>query len=35
MALENADYGHVKEGGRSVLEMETANLHDNEDVKEF
>ncbi len=35
MALAVAQYGYVMEGGRIVLDGETASLRDNADVKEF
>ncbi|GAA5534178.1 ABC transporter ATP-binding protein [Deinococcus aluminii] len=35
VALRNSDYGYVMEGGRIVLEGESAALASNPDVKEF
>jgi branched-chain amino acid transport system ATP-binding protein len=34
-ALELSDYGYVMENGRIVLNGPAAQLHDNEDIKEF
>ena len=35
IALRNSDYGYVMEGGRIVMEGESAGLASNPDVKEF
>lgn len=35
IALRNSDYGYVMEGGRIVMEGESAELASNPDVKEF
>lgn len=35
VALRNSDYGYVMEGGRIVMEGESAELASNPDVKEF
>ncbi len=35
MALRYADYGHILENGRVVMDGEAAKLRENDDVKEF
>lgn len=35
IALRNSDYGYVMEGGRIVMEGQSAQLADNPDVREF